>query len=182
MRRLKISVTSNCSFINLVFASIRDIFTEMLHSIVTLLVCLALVSTVFSENLNGIFNIESCQCSSPTETCEPNGPFIFNHEKSTIAVKFGSIQVGVGTIGNNRLDLYLNQNRCKGLWNTKSHVAELKCQHQAGIICTTHIRCISGPCLNDTSISIVSAATTTTTATSCFLFSMSTLLTLVYFY
>jgi hypothetical protein len=83
---------------------------------------------------------------------------MFNQKRSTISVKYGSAQVGVGTSGNNQVDLYLNQNRCKGIWNGKNHVAELKCQHQNGIICATNLRCISGACLDDTTITISSSS------------------------
>jgi hypothetical protein len=130
----------------------------MLHSIVTVILCFIFVRTIASQNLNGIFLIDSCKCNSSIETCEPNGPFIFNQKRSTLGIKYGSTQVGVGTIGNDQLDLFLNQNRCKGLWNRKTHIAELKCQHQGGIICATNLRCISGSCLDDTSIIISSAS------------------------
>ena len=133
----------------------------MLHSIVTVILCFLFLRTISSQNLNGIFLIDTCKCNSSIETCEPNGPFIFNQKRSTIAIKYGSTQVGVGTLGNDQLDLFLNQNRCKGLWNRKTHLAELKCQHQGGIICATNLRCISGSCLDDTSIIISSASITT---------------------
>jgi hypothetical protein len=128
----------------------------MFYSIVILLLSLTLVS---SENLNGIFVIDSCECNSPDEKCEPNGPFIFDQQRSSVAVRYGAKQIGVGTLGNNRLDLYLNQNRCKGLWNGKSRLAELKCQHSGGVICSTKLRCVSGSCLDDTSINSSSSAT-----------------------
>jgi hypothetical protein len=126
----------------------------MFHSIVILLGSLILVS---NANLNGIFVIDSCECDSPNEKCESNGPFIFDQQRSTIAVRYGAVQVGVGTLGNNRLDLYLNQNRCKGLWNGKTRLAELKCQHKDGIVCATKLRCVSGSCLEDTSSTSSSA-------------------------
>lgn len=126
----------------------------MFHSIVILLGSLIIVS---NANLNGIFVIDSCECDSPNEKCESNGPFIFDQQRSTVAVRYGAVQVGVGTLGSNRLDLYLNQNRCKGLWNGKSHLAELKCQHKDGIICATKLRCVSGSCLDDTSTTSSSA-------------------------
>jgi hypothetical protein len=126
----------------------------MFHSIVILLGSLIIVS---NGNLNGIFVIDSCECDSPNEKCESNGPFIFDQQRSTVAVRYGAVQVGVGTLGSNRLDLYLNQNRCKGLWNGKSHLAELKCQHKDGIICATKLRCVSGSCLDDTSTTSSSA-------------------------
>jgi hypothetical protein len=134
----------------------------MFHSVVTLILCVIFLRTISSQNLNGIFLIDSCKCNSSVETCEPNGPFIFNQKRSTLAIKYGSTQVGVGTLGKNQLDLFLNQNRCKGSWNGKSHLAELKCQHQGGILCATNLRCISGACLDDTSITISSAPMTTT--------------------
>jgi hypothetical protein len=128
----------------------------MFRSIVILLGCSILLT---NANLNGIFVIDSCECDSPNEKCESNGPFIFDQQRSTVAVRYGATQVGVGTLGNNRLDLYLNQNRCKGLWNGKSHLAELKCQHKDGIICSTKLRCVSGSCLDDTTTIINSSAT-----------------------
>jgi len=134
----------------------------MIHSIVTFILCFLFIQTISSENLNGIFIIDCCKCNSSTETCEPNGPFIFNQERSTLSVKYGPTQVGVGTLEHNQVDLYLNQNRCNGLWNRKNHVAELKCQHQGGSICTTNLRCISGLCLNNTTTTISSASITST--------------------
>lgn len=112
-------------------------------------------------DLNGIFVLDSCECNSPNEKCEPNGPFIFDQQRSTIAVRYGATQVGVGTLGNNRLDLYLNQNRCKGSYNGKSRLADLKCQHKDNIVCTTKLRCVSGACLNDDSSVVISAGTKT---------------------
>jgi len=126
----------------------------MFHSIFILLISFIIVS---SENLNGIFVIDSCECNSPNEKCDPNGPFIFDQQRTSVAVRYGAVQVGVGTLGNNRLDLYLNQNRCKGLWNGKTRLAELKCQHQGGTVCVTKLRCVSGLCLDDTSTGISSA-------------------------
>jgi hypothetical protein len=132
----------------------------MFHPIVTFLLCLTITTRISSENLNGIFIVDSCECNSPNEKCEPNGPFIFDQQRSTVAVRYGSTQVGVGTLGNNRLDLYLNQNRCKGLWNRKNRLAELKCQHQDGIVCATNLRCVAGACLDDTPINVSSATIT----------------------
>ncbi|CAM4896339.1 unnamed protein product [Rotaria socialis] len=103
----------------------------MFHTIVTLILGFTYLRTISSQNLNGIFLIHECECSSSKETCEPNGPFILNQKRSTLTVKYGSLQIGVGTLGNNQVDLYLNQNRCKGLWDGKNHIADLKCQHQA---------------------------------------------------
>ncbi|CAF0800714.1 unnamed protein product [Rotaria sordida] len=148
----------------------------MFHTTVILILCFTFLQTISSQNLNGIFLIDSCECNSSTETCEPNGPFILNQKRSTLTVKYGSVQIGVGTLGNNQLDLYLNQNRCKGLWNGKTHLAELKCQHQGGIICTTKLRCLSGSCLDDTSIVISSASIKTTIS---FLFMIGILIMLV---
>jgi len=147
----------------------------MFHSIFTFILCFIFLRIISSENLNGIFLIDSCKCNSSIETCEPNGPFIFNQQRSTLSVKYGSIQVGVGTLGNNQVDLYLNQNRCKGPWNGKNHVAELKCQHQGGIICTTNVRCISGSCLDDITISSASIISTMS-----FLLMIGILIMLVY--
>lgn len=144
------SIYKSCSFL-LIF----HIRINMFYSI---LLCFIFLPKISSENLNGIFLIDSCKCNSSAETCEPNGPFTFNQKRSTISVKYGSTSVGVGTSGNNQVDLYLNQRRCKGIWNEKSHLAELKCQHQGGIICSTNLRCISGLCLDDTAISPSSAS------------------------
>ncbi len=131
----------------------------MFHSIVILLISLIIVS---SENLNGIFVIDSCECNSSNENCEPNGPFIFDQQRTSIAVRYGAVQVGVGTLGNNRLDLYLNKSRCKGLWNGKNRLAEFKCQHQDGNVCLIKFRCVSGSCLNDDKSMTDSSATKTT--------------------
>lgn len=128
----------------------------MFQSIIILVLSFIFVS---SENLNGIFVIDSCECSSPNEKCEPNGPFIFDQQRSSVAVRYGAVQVGVGTLGSNRLDLYLNQNRCKGVWNGKSRLAELKCQHPGGSVCATKLRCVSGLCLEDSSSLPSSSAT-----------------------
>lgn len=119
---------------------------------ITIVIYLLLSSILVTHaDLNGIFVLDSCECNSSNEKCEPNGPFIFDQQRSTVAVRYGATQVGVGTLGSNRLDLYLNQNRCKGFYNSKSRLADLKCQHKDGIICTTKLRCVSGSCLNDTS-------------------------------
>ncbi|CAF0848395.1 unnamed protein product [Adineta steineri] len=130
----------------------------MLHSIITLTLCLSFLPIISSQNLNGIFLIDSCKCNSSAETCEPSGPFIFNQQRATVAIRYGSQQVGIGSLGKNQLDLYLNQNRCKGLWNGKTHSAELKCQHKGGIMCTTNLRCLSGLCLDETKIIISSSS------------------------
>ena len=140
----------------------------MVHSNVTCLPILSLIiltilSSISGENLNGIYIIDACECTSPTEKCEPNGPFILDQQKSSFAVRFGVTQVGVGTTGNNRLDLFLNQNRCKGLWNSKSRVADLKCQHPRGVVCATRLRCVSGSCLQEKMSPSASSATLTTT-------------------
>jgi len=132
----------------------------MHYLIVTFLLYLIFLQRIFSENLNGIFLIDSCKCNSSKKetTCEPKGPFILNQNQSKLSIKYGSTQIGVGTLGNNQIDLYLNQNHCKGFWNSTNHLAELKCQHQNEIICTTNLRCILGSCLNDTTIIISSAS------------------------
>ncbi|UJR08112.1 hypothetical protein I4U23_012389 [Adineta vaga] len=130
-----------------------------------LLITLTIISQISSENLNGIYVIDACDCTSPTEKCEPNGPLILDQQKSSFAVRYGATQVGVGTSGNNRLDLFLNKNRCKGLWNGKNHVADLKCQHQDGVVCATRLRCVSGSCLEDKASLVISSATMTTTTT-----------------
>ncbi|CAF3818472.1 unnamed protein product [Rotaria sordida] len=123
----------------------------MFHTTVILILCFTFLQTISSQNLNGIFLIDSCECNSSTETCEPNGPFILNQKRSTLIVKYG-------------------------LWNGKTHLAELKCQHQGGIICTTKLRCLSGSCLDDTSIVISSASIKTTIS---FLFMIGILIMLV---
>jgi hypothetical protein len=148
----------------------------MIQSLTTFVLCFILIQTISSENLNGIFIIDSCKCNSSIDTCEPKGPFQFDQKRSTISVKYGSTQVGVGSLGKNQVDLYLNQTRCKGLWNGKHHLAELKCQQQGGIICTTNLRCISGLCLNDTLITLSSASINSTIS---FLFMISVLIMLV---
>ena len=134
----------------------------MFHSIVIVILSLTIVT---NANLNGIFVTDSCECNSPNEKCEPNGPFIFDQQRSSLAVRYGSVQVGVGTLGNNRLDLYLNQNRCKGVWNGKNHLAELNCKHQDGIICSTKLRCVAGSCLEDTSTNALLSSSSAMTLT-----------------
>ena len=113
-----------------------------------------------SENINGIFTVDSCECTSPKETCEPNGPFIVHQQKSSIVIRYGSSQVGTGILGKNRMDLNFNQNRCKGVWNGQTHLLELKCQRQGGIVCSTNLRCLSGLCLTDTSSLTLSSSST----------------------
>lgn len=151
----------------------------MVHSNITfipflLFITLTIFSSISGENLNGIYVIDACECTSPTEKCEPNGPFILDQQKSSFAVRFGVTQVGVGTTGNNRMDLFLNQNRCKGLWNHKNRVADLKCQHPHGVVCATRLRCVSGSCLEERMAPSVSSATLTTTV--CFVSLFSSLL------
>ncbi len=148
----------------------------MIQSRTTFVLCFILIQTISSENLNGIFLMDSCKCNSSIETCEPKGPFLFNQKRSTISITYGSTQIGVGSLGKNQVDLYLNQSRCKGFWNGKNHLAELKCQQQGGIICTTNLRCISGLCLNDTSITSSSISITSTIS---FLFMINLLIMLV---
>lgn len=134
----------------------------MLRVIVLTVLSLVSLRLASSQNLNGVFLIDSCKCNSSSEACEPSGPFIFNQKRTTLAIRYGSQQVGVGSLGSSQLDLLLNQKRCKGTWNTKTHSAELKCQHQGGVFCKTNLRCLSGSCLEDTSIVISSAATSAT--------------------
>ncbi|CAF0859204.1 unnamed protein product [Adineta steineri] len=136
----------------------------MFYSIVICIISLTIITQISSENLNGIYVIDSCECSSPTEKCEPKGPFILDQQRTSFAVRYGAVQVGVGTSGNNRLDLYLNKNRCKGSWNGKSRLADLKCQHENGIICSTKLRCVSGACLDDKSNIVASSSMTITTS------------------
>jgi hypothetical protein len=142
------------------FSLFINIYTNMFHSIVVFIISLTIVT---SANLNGIYVIDSCDCDSPSEKCELNGPFIFDQQRSSVAVRYGSVQVGVGTLGNNRLDLYLNQNRCKGLWNGKSRLVELNCKHQGGVMCTTKLRCVAGTCLDEKSNNVLSSSAMTGT-------------------
>ena len=137
-----------------------NIHFNMVQSITVfcLLITLSIVAHISSENLNGIYVIDGCECTSPTETCEPNGPLIVDQQKASFAVRFGATQVGVGTSRNNRLDLFLNKNRCKGLWNEKHHVADLKCQHSDGVVCATRLRCVSGSCLENRASLIISSS------------------------
>ncbi|CAF5004498.1 unnamed protein product, partial [Rotaria sp. Silwood1] len=114
------------------------------------------------ENLSGIYIIDSCECNAPKENCETNGPFIFDQQRTTLAIRQGTVQVGVGALENDQLDLYFNRNRCKGVWNGKSRLAELTCQRQGGTICSTKLRCMSGSCRDAKSISISSSAITIT--------------------
>ena len=144
-------------------------------SITIVILFFILFSTISSENLDGIFLIDSCKCNSSTETCEPKGPFLFNQKRATLSVKYGSTQIGVGSLGKGQVDLYLNRSRCKGIWNSKDHLAEFQCQQNGGVICLTKIRCISGPCLDDTSIDI-SSASILSTAISLFLINIFILL------
>lgn len=130
----------------------------MFHSIVIFLLNLIIVSCVSSNNLSGVFVIDSCECNSPTENCELNGPFIFDQQRSTLAIRYGTVQVGVGALENNNLDIYLNHNRCKGLWNAKSRSAELTCQRQGGITCSTKFRCTSGSCRETRSLNVASSS------------------------
>ena len=67
-------------------------------NVVLLLLCFILIKIISSENLNGIFLIDSCKCNSSMEVCEPSGPFVFNQKRSGLSVKYGSTQVGVGNI------------------------------------------------------------------------------------
>lgn len=117
-----------------------------------------LLPSISSENLDGIFLIDSCKCNSTTDTCEPKGPFLFNQKRATLSVKYGPTQIGVGSFGKGQVDLYLNRSRCKGLWNKKDHLAEFQCQQNGGVICLTKMRCISGPCLEDISVEVSSAS------------------------
>ncbi|UJR38220.1 hypothetical protein I4U23_030893 [Adineta vaga] len=150
----------------------------MFYSIVTCLLCITFLQTISCQNLNGVFLIDSCKCNSSAEACDPSGPFIFNQKRSTLGVRYGSQQVGVGSSRNNQVDLYINQNRCKGLWNGKTHSAELKCLHQGGIVCATNLRCLSGSCLDDTSI-VISSASFSTSSIFPFLFMIISLIIIV---
>ncbi|CAF1298364.1 unnamed protein product [Rotaria magnacalcarata] len=134
----------------------------MFHSIILLLVNLIIIRQISSENLGGIYVIDACECNSPTENCDLNGPFIFDQQRSTLAIRYGTVQVGVGALENNHLDLYLNHNRCKGLWNGKSRVADLTCQRKGGVICSTKFRCASGACREAKALTATSSAVKTT--------------------
>ncbi|CAF2827333.1 unnamed protein product [Rotaria sp. Silwood2] len=134
----------------------------MFHSIVIFFINLIIIKQISSENLSGIYVIDSCECNSPKENCTSNGPFIFDQQRTTIAIRHGTVQVGVGALENRHLDLYFNHNRCKGLWNGESRLAELKCQRQGGIICSTKLRCVSGLCRDIKSINVSSSAITIT--------------------
>lgn len=148
----------------------------MFHRIVTFILSFTCLRIVSSENLTGIFLIDSCECNSPSGRCEPHGPFTLNQARSALILKYGALQVGVGRLGNNQLDLYLNQNLCKGAWNRKMHVAELQCQQQSGILCTIQLRCIFGSCLKNSSTAMSSARRKTTIS---FLFMIGILIMLV---
>jgi hypothetical protein len=148
----------------------------MIQSLTTFVLLFLLIQTISSENLNGIFIIDSCKCNSSIETCEAKGPFQFDQKRSTISIRYGSTQIGVGSLGKNQVDLYLNQSRCKGLWNGKLHLAELICQQQGGVFCTTNLRCISGTCLNET-LTISSSVSINSTIS--FLFMICVLIMLV---
>ncbi|CAF1310218.1 unnamed protein product [Adineta ricciae] len=150
----------------------------MFRPIIISLFCLTLFPSMFCQNLNGVFLIDSCKCNSSAEACDPSGPFIFNQKRSTLAVRYGSQQVGVGSSKDNQVDLYINQNRCKGLWNEKTHTAALKCLHQGGIVCSTSLRCLSGSCLDDVSI-VVSSSSFSALSILSFVFMISLLIIVV---
>ena len=101
------------------------LFTRHAHThIMLLLLILNFVLLVSSEPLNGVFIIDSIIDGD----CRVNGPLIFDRQSSTIAIRSGAKQIGVGTIDNdNRLDLYLNEQHCKGVWNSVEHLVEIKC-------------------------------------------------------
>ena len=121
-----------------------------------------LFDDVSAANLNGIYTVDSCECSSAKETCEPTGPFLFDQNKTKLTIKFGPTQIGSGLLSSKGLDITLNQTHCKGSWNIETHVAELKCEHHDGILCATNLRCIVGACLtNETLISLSSSSATT---------------------
>lgn len=95
---MKLSIYKSCSFL--------QFWTFMIHSIVTFILCFIFIETISCGNWNGIFIIDSS-----IEICEPNEPFMFNQKRSILCVKCDLTQIGVGTLGNNQVDLYLNQNR-----------------------------------------------------------------------
>ena len=65
----------------------------------------------------------------------------------------------LATLGNNQIDLYLNQNRCKGIWNRKTHLAELTMSTFKVELFVQQIFVVSQVyVLNDTSINIVSSS------------------------
>lgn len=135
----------------------------MAHLMLRFIFCLACLNWVSSENLNGIFTVELCQCSAPTEKCEPSGPFILNHKKSSISLNFGPSQVGDGTYVNRRFDLTLNQHHCNGSWNEETHSLQLKCDHSKKVSCLTTLRCLSGSCLENGTTAFINTASARTT-------------------
>lgn len=110
--------------------------------IVLLLMFNIIVSSVFCRDLSGVYIVEAT-----TENCDLKGPFIFDQQRASVAIRFGTTQIGVGSIDtDNHLDIYLNKNRCKGLWKNSEQVAEFKCQNAAGNVCLAKLRCVSGEC------------------------------------
>lgn len=133
------------------------------------------VGVVTSDNLSGIFILDSCECSPTSDApCQLKGPFIFEHQRTSLAVRYGSVQVGVGTVDQDyKLDMYLNENRCKGYWNPKSRLVEFKCQ-QKNAVCATKLRCASGACLQTRAAPeiLVSSAKRTVSVVSLFYFTI----------
>ena len=169
---LKISITCVCfSYKNGVHVLNRTEsflfnFNRMFYYFIWLLLFSSrFFSLAVGENLSGIFVLDSCECSPTSEdSCELKGPFIFDHQRSSLAVRYGSIQIGVGTLDQEqRLDLYFNKNRCKGFWNNKSLLAEFKCQQKDGTICAIKLRCASGTCLSNRAAIELSSSSSTNT-------------------
>ena len=110
-------------------------------SLVQFFLFYAFVCSVFGKDLSGVYIVDA------GEQCDFKGPFIFDQQRSSVAIRFGTTQIGVGSVdADDRLDLYLNKNRCKGLWKSVEHVAELKCQSSSGNVCLAKLRCVSGEC------------------------------------
>lgn len=123
--------------------------TMSYRSILHLLLLTIMVSAASTADLNGIYVLDSCDChvASLDEPCDLKGPFIFDQQRSSVAIRQSTTQIGVGSVDNDdRLDIYLNKNRCKGLWKNQEKIAELKCQHSSGAVCLIKLRCASGTC------------------------------------
>ncbi|CAF0765699.1 unnamed protein product [Didymodactylos carnosus] len=103
--------------------------------------------------------VDSCDCTK-SQVCDTNGPFNVNQQRSSIGITYGQQQVGSGTYANNKFDVSLNGNRCKGRY--KTGIAELTCQYTGGNACYTKLRCIAGNCLNPRQISVSSSMKMTT--------------------
>lgn len=123
-----------------------------------LFVLINCVDKISSTNLNGIFTVDFCECSSKKENCEPLGPFLFDQNQTKLTIKFGPTQIGNGLITKKGLDINMNQTHCKGSWNIETHIAELQCEHHDGIICATNLRCVVGACLTNQTLNSFSSS------------------------